>query len=509
MAATTLTTAPRRLLGALNVHAGAVDAATPPDRDRLIDLLRVTAMLVVALGHWLAAAVTVAPDGTVTGTNVLEVVPVTQWLTLLLQVMGLFFATSAWSSARSLSRHRGDPGSWHLSRLRRIAAPTAVYVAVWAGLTALLVPWVPAESLAAGAQLVAVQLWFVAVIVLMFALTPGLHRLWRRHGLRLVGVLTAGALVVDVAHRIVGVPLVGWLNFALVWSVPTVLGFAWHDGHLSPRRARGLLVGGALATALLVASPWLPLSMVGVPGAEQSNNLPPSTALIALTCVHLGAVLLAADRLRAWLARPVVWAGVVAANRTAMTTYLWHLTALVVLVAALAATGGTGWLGAVGSTRWWLTRPLWLALLVLLTAPLILVFHRVEHARLPEVDPETPRLVVATLGLVAGAGMLAMHGFAPAVGGVSVWAVAVLVGAAAVRAWPSRSAVAGDVTPGERPVVHPDVAAAVRRLDDPAVADVHRHVVDGVAEEHEVTRGQLGAGDTTRGVELHAGAVGQ
>lgn len=507
MATATLAAAPRRLLEALSAHAGAVDAATPPDRDRLIDLLRVTAMLVVALGHWVAAAVTVAPDGSVTGTNVLEVIPGTQWLTLLLQVMGLFFATSAWSSARSLSRH--PEGSWYLSRLRRIAAPTAVYVAVWTGLTALLVPWVPADTLAAGAGLVAVQLWFVAVIVLMFALTPVLHRLWRRHGLGLAAALAAGALAVDVAHRVAGVPLVGWLNFALVWSVPTVLGFAWHDGHLSRRRARGLLAGGAVATALLVASPWLPLSMVGVPGAEQSNNLPPSVALIALTCVHLGAVLLAADRLRAWLARPLVWAGVVAANRTAMTTYLWHLTALVVLVAVLVATGGTGWLGAVGSARWWLTRPLWLAMLILLTAPLILVFRRVEHARLPAVGDHAPRLVVATVGLVAGAGMLAMHGFAPAGQPVSVWALAVLAGAAAVRAWPSRSAVAGDVATGQRAVVDPDVAPAVGRLHDPTVTDVHGHVVDGSAEEHQVARGQLGPGDATRGIELHAGAVRQ
>ena len=420
-------------------RAHAVDRATADDRDRLIDLLRVAAMLTVAVGHWLAAAVTITPSGTVTATNTLGVVPATRWLTLGMQVMGLFFATSAWSSARTLRRlDGGSRGArdWYLARLRRIAAPTGVYVAAWAVLAGALAARGPSPLVTTIGQLVAIQLWFVAVIVLMFAMTPPLHRLWSRYGMRLPIVLTLLAVAVDAAHRIAGVPLIGWANYVLVWSVPTVLGFAWHDGALTAtrRRAPALLAGGSVALAALVASPWLPLSMVGVPGATQSNNSPPSVALIALTCVHLGAVLLAAGWLRRWLARPRVWLAVVTANLTAMTTYLWHLTALVVLAGLLRLGDGTAWFGAVGSGRWWATRPVWLAVLAVLTVPLVAALKGIERAPLAACTAGWARLVVATVGLVAGAALLAQHGFVSATGPLAV--VAVLGAVTSVRAWP-------------------------------------------------------------------------
>lgn len=419
----------------LTTAAMRLDAATPPDRDRLIDLLRVAAMLTVALGHWLAAAVTVEPDGTVHATSTLAAVPASQWLTLGVQVMGLFFAISAWSSAATLSGRPVHTRRFIGSRLRRVLLPTGVYVAVWWGL-ALALPAIAGEAASTAGALVGVQLWFVAVIVLMFAATPALWRAWQRYGWHAPLAATGAALAVDVAHRILEVPLVGWLNFGFVWAVPTLLGFAWHDRRLEFRRAKLLLlVGGTVALAGLVATPWLPLSMVGVDGAAQSNNSPPSTALIALTCVHLGIVLFAAPALRRWLRRPLVWATVVGANVTAMTTYLWHLTALVLGVGILQASGGTGWFGAVGSGRWWATRPLWIALLTVLTVPLVLVFRRVERMALPAIELSDWRLVVAAIGAVAGCAVLALEGFLPD-GSVNWAPAAVLAAVVAARAWP-------------------------------------------------------------------------
>ena len=447
----------------LTRRADALDRATPPERDRLIDLLRVAAMLTVAAGHWLAAAVTISPTGAVHATNTLGVVPATRWLTLAVQVMGLFFATAAWSSARTLQRRPGTARAWYLDRVRRIAAPTGVYVATWAALAAVLGLTVSPDLVSTIGQLVAVQLWFVAVIVLMFAMTPLLHRGWQRFGPRLLLVLTGLAAGVDAAHRILHVPVVGWANFVLVWSVPTVLGFAWHDGWLTAarRRAWALLIGGGVALTALVASPWLPLSMVGVPGAAQSNNSPPSVALIALTCVHLGAVLVAAGWLRRLLARPRVWLAVVTANLTAMTTYLWHLTALVMLAGMLRLTGGTGWFGAVGSGRWWATRPVWLLVLALLTVPVVALLKGVERAPLPDVPPTPLRLAVATAGLVVGASLLAQHGFVAPTGPTAV--IAVLVGTTAARAWPRRRPRVSDPVTTEIPVTGVPVSSVQRR----------------------------------------------
>jgi hypothetical protein len=54
--------------------AARVAAATPPERDRFADLLRVASILVVVAGHWLMAVVAWR-DGRVEGGNALALVP--------------------------------------------------------------------------------------------------------------------------------------------------------------------------------------------------------------------------------------------------------------------------------------------------------------------------------------------------------------------------------------------------------------------------------------------------
>ncbi|GGJ74619.1 hypothetical protein GCM10010123_00760 [Pilimelia anulata] len=52
-------------------------AATPPERDRYVDLLRVVSLGVVVVGHWLMAVVTVEPGGVVRATNLLALLLLT------------------------------------------------------------------------------------------------------------------------------------------------------------------------------------------------------------------------------------------------------------------------------------------------------------------------------------------------------------------------------------------------------------------------------------------------
>lgn len=68
-------------------EAAAIAAATAPDRDRYVDALRVSCLLVVALGHWLMGALT--PQGQVT--NTLDQLRWLQPATWILQVMAVFF----------------------------------------------------------------------------------------------------------------------------------------------------------------------------------------------------------------------------------------------------------------------------------------------------------------------------------------------------------------------------------------------------------------------------------
>ena len=54
---------------------------TPASRNRYVDFLRAVSMLVVTVGHWLAAAPYLDAANTLTTSHVLTVIPWTSWLT--------------------------------------------------------------------------------------------------------------------------------------------------------------------------------------------------------------------------------------------------------------------------------------------------------------------------------------------------------------------------------------------------------------------------------------------
>jgi hypothetical protein len=369
-------------------YSATIDAATPASRDRYVDLLRVTSLGVVILGHWLMAVVLVGPDG-VTATNVLAVVPSLQPLTWLLQVMPVFFLVGGFSHAVALASPRRRAGSYAdfvRSRAGRLLRPTAVFVVVWLLLALLLDATGQDEGvLRAATRTVAQPLWFVGVYLGVVALAPAMAALHRRLGDRawavpvLLGAAVAG---VDALRFAAGVPHVGYLNVALVWLAVHQAGVLYADGTLA-RGGRGLayaLAGGGLAGvyALTALGPY-PVSMVGLPGESVSNMSPPTLAMLAHATWLTGLVLLVRGPVTRWLRRPRPWAAVVAANGLAMTAFLWHLTAMFAAIAATVAAGIA--LPDAGSAGWWLLRPLWVTALALLTAALVAAFRRADRPR--------------------------------------------------------------------------------------------------------------------------------
>jgi hypothetical protein len=140
--------------------------------------------------------------------------------------------------------------------------------------------------------------------------------------------------------------------------------------------------------------------MVGVPGDRVSNMSPPTLALLGHAVWLAGLVLVLRHPVSRWLQRPRVWTSVVAANGLAMTAFLWHLTAM---FTATALTAGLGLAQpAVGSATWWLLRPLWFAVLVLLTGGLVLAFRRADRPRPASVP--APGEHAAWRSAVAGSG---------------------------------------------------------------------------------------------------------
>jgi hypothetical protein len=402
------------MLAAMSIALASVrlDRATPQGRDRYVDLLRVTSLGVVILGHWLMAVVLVGGDGGVSSTNVLTVLPSLQPLTWLLQVMPVFFFVGGFShfvAWQSVRRDGGTYADFVRSRAGRLLRPTAAFVAVWLLLSLLVeITGHHRGVLETATRTVAQPLWFVGVYLGVVALAPAmaaLHRTLNRRAWAVPALLGVAVAAVDLLRFAADVPHVGYLNVALVWLAVHQMGFLYADGTLTRGGARPAVVlaagGLAVAFALTALGPY-PVSMVGLPGDRLSNMSPPTLAMLAHAVWLTGPVLLLRDPVTRWLRRPRVWATVVAANGIAMTAFLWHLTAMFAAIAATVAAGIA--LPAVGSTGWWLLRPVWIALLATLTAALVAAFRRADRPRPVRIRPAGGRAAMAGAGAALSVG---------------------------------------------------------------------------------------------------------
>ncbi|MFB6826640.1 acyltransferase [Streptomyces virginiae] len=372
--------------------------ATPADRDRYVDLLRVASLGTVIAGHWLMAAVSGDGIG-----NLLALVPALQVLTWGLQIMPVFFFVGGFSHAlsyRSLARRTDGPvyAAFLRARLQRLLRPTLVFVLVWAAvaLTVQLAGHGGGTLTGAALRLVTQPLWFIGIYLAMVAFTPPLLKLHERHGWAAFAALAGAAALVDVLRFALGVPYVEFLNFAFVWLAVHQLGFLRADGRI--RRPALLAAAGLACAALLVAYGPYPLSMVGMPGEKVSNMAPPTLALLCHGLWLVGAVQLAARPATAWLRRPRVWRGVVAANGLAMTAFLWHLTAMLGVYAAQLALGLD--LPVPATAAWWAQVPVRMLAAAALTGVLVVLFRRFETPR-----PSAPAPARRTGGPVAALGI--------------------------------------------------------------------------------------------------------
>lgn len=428
-------------------RALAMAEQTPPSRNRYVDFLRALSILAVVIGHWLVAA-PYMKDGAVVGGHLLGILPWSQWLTWGFQVMPLFFLVGGYSNGVSWAANRRDGDSyvgWYAGRLRRLIWPVLPLFVIWT-LFALFgtALGVDRDIVKLAAHLALVPVWFLAVYLMVSAVVPWTWAAWRRFGLGSIAALIAGAVAVDVARLHFGVPLIAFANFGFVWLAVHQLGYAWAEGRIGKAGAALLAVGGLGALLALVRFGPYPVAMIGVPGAELSNSMPPTLALLALGVAQTGIALLLEAPARRWLQALPVWTGVVLVNGMIMTIYLWHLTAFVLVMVAAWLAGGLGLHAMPGSAGWWLARPVWFALYILALLPMIARFSRYENLGRGETERELPlwRLVTGLILICIGlAGTAAISIASPdGATGVRLWLVALpLVGAALVGFGPVHS----------------------------------------------------------------------
>ena len=399
--------------------------STRPDRNLAADFYRVSGVVLIVLGHWLAGSVTYH-DGSFGRQNPLVDQPWTQWLTWPLQAVPTFFLVAGYAGAVSWTHRREAGGvsrqTWLRHRLARVLGPTAVYVA----LVSVVVVGssgcgVSGSVLEYAGWAVAMHLWFLAVYLAVVSLTPIAIAAQRRCGLLVPAVLMLGVVAVDAATLGAHVPYLGWLNYLICWGAFYQLGIAWHGGLLAGRRPLLIAAASAATLTLLIWLVHYPVSMIGVPGQTVDNTTPPNAALLAFGCAQTGIVMALAPALNRALRGGVVRRVLSVANSNVMALYLWHMIP-VVIVAIVGYPAGLLPQPAEGTTDWWLARLQWVAILGLVTAfEMVLLWwgRRFFGAPLPTLgiplaEPWVEPVMLAGAAMAAyGLAFIAAEGFAP------------------------------------------------------------------------------------------------
>jgi fucose 4-O-acetylase-like acetyltransferase len=403
------------MLTGLLERADLVGQQAPADRDRVADLLRLGSIVLVVLGHWLVATVLTRDGELVTG-QLLQVVPETRWLTYLFQVMPVFFVVGGYVNAGSWQRAAaaGEPWAvWVRRRSRRLLGPFVPLLVLWSVLVLLLGAADLTDGLVAtAADTALLPVWFLAVYLITVGLVPVTLWLHRRAGVTVLVVVTVLVAVVDVLHR-AEVPVVGFVNYLLVWGGLHQIGYLWADGRpaAGPARTLSAAAAGIAVLAVLVGVLGYPLSMVAVQGAADQNTDPPTLALWVFGLVQTASLLAARGPLRRWLDDPRRYGLVVLGGSVVLTVFLWHMTALVAAGALVHPTGLWPAFGTVDGL-WWALRPVWLLLCGAVLAGFVAVFGRFERLRDPV--PREGRLLasVSLAATVAGIALVMTVGIA-------------------------------------------------------------------------------------------------
>lgn len=422
----------------------AVDA-TPPERNRVVDTWRVIALTLVVFGHWLAASVWVDASGEAVVMNTLEWIPYAAWFTWLVQVMPVFFFVGGYANARALSSNTLNRRSWLTIRFRRLYGPAVPVILVWTALALILRPFIDSDLVYAGVLNATLPLWFLAVYLTLVAIAPQTLAMWNRWGLASVVPFVVGSIVVDTTYRGFDLPAVGWLNLVFVWGAVHQLGYWWSDRDASNDVMSPLQAVAVSATALagLVAvtwAGWYPVAMITIPGGGPQNVTPPTSAVILLACVQIGVILATIGPVSRWAERRRNWRLVVAVSGFMMSIYVWHLTALSLVIAlGIFTFNGAAFSLEPGTAVWWVSRPLFYAVLVMVTGALVVVFGRFEQDIDTDVGHRSVPIVVA--GMVTCVVALSATAFVYLVDrdATITWWIPIItvIGAAVVGAYPA------------------------------------------------------------------------
>ncbi len=398
-------------------QASQMAAQTPEARNRYVDFLRSVSILAVIIGHWMIATAYVV-DGEMSAGHLLVGRPQLNWLTWIFQVMPIFFIVGGYSNAVSLesARRKGvGYAGWLSARLNRLVGPLLVLVIAWAAIAIAMHLFGARPSVIQYvSQAALIPTWFLAIYIVVVILAPLAYKFWQRFGFTSFLVFAAGATLTDIAFFVADMQWLGWTNYLWVWLAVHHLGFAWRDDRLGRVTKRLLFSATGFAALWLLTSygPY-PIAMVGSPDPGLSNTLPPKITLLALGIFQFGLLLALEEPMRRALKGLRLWTVTVLINSMIMTVYLWHITIMVIFAALLYLAGGVGLGIEPGTSDWWWSRPVWIAILFVLLLPVALLLSPIERRGRPA-DAKIPapaRQIAGAIMICLGVALLAMYGY--------------------------------------------------------------------------------------------------
>ncbi|MGV2983908.1 acyltransferase family protein [Microbacterium sp. AGC85] len=379
-----------------------------PTRDTGIDLVRALCVRGVVVLHSLMVGVTVTDAGPLFA-NASDGAAWITPLSWVLQVMPLFFVIGGFAGYTALRRAQqrgGTAREFVAARIHRLVLPAVFTIGiVGVVLTVLLLNGVPADLVAIAGYRYGQPLWFLGVFLLCQALLPLFAAAHRRAPWMTITLMVATAVAVDAVRNTTGIDGFGFMNLAFVWLALQQLGFFFADGRIDAlsRRTRTVVAAGAVA-ALIVTF------VTGVYSPDLIANInPPTASLLLVGVAHTMVLSIMRERVERWSRLPLPHRFLTFVTPRAMTIYLWHMPVLLAMAgvsAVFAMTTGIA-LPEPSSVEWWMTRPMWLVTVVVLTAGIAFLLAGIEARRIPTPTRSAARLVAASaIGTVAIVGLL-------------------------------------------------------------------------------------------------------
>lgn len=358
-------------------------------------------MLLVVVIHLLMVGVGTTADGELVAQTPTESpLGVQPWFPLATwagQIMPLFFVVGGFASItawRSLGRRGGGAADYVRNRVLRLAQPALpLYIFYVVVIGAAMALGVAPELVTLAVQGAASPLWFLAAYTLCQALVPLMAGWHARAPRATLGVLLAGAIVVDAARYTVGVDEIGLANLFFVWLFVQQLGFWYADGWFAARSWWQLVLIAAAGYVALV-----PLTVWGPYSDDMLTNLnPPTVPLIALAISQACILRLLRPALARLMNTHVARAVVFLVGSRLMTIYLWHLPVILIITGLSLLIPGAA--PEPGSPAWWWSRPLVFVIVLLAVFGLSFLVGRWEAPK--EVTATPPGGVVAVAAILS------------------------------------------------------------------------------------------------------------